>query len=82
LSTDRSDNASPNASNLPGQDAEEAPAANESFMSHLVELRTRLLRAVGTVVAVFVVLFIYPGASVIYDILAAPMLASLPQALG
>jgi sec-independent protein translocase protein TatC len=30
-------------------------------------------------VAIFVVLFIYPGASVIYDILAAPMLASLPQ---
>jgi len=48
-------------------------------MSHLVELRTRLLRAVGTIVAVFIVLFIYPGASVIYDLLAAPMLASLPE---
>ncbi|MDO9025153.1 twin-arginine translocase subunit TatC [Zwartia sp.] len=48
-------------------------------MSHLVELRTRLLRAVGAIVAVFIVLFIYPGASVIYDLLAAPMLASLPE---
>ncbi len=48
-------------------------------MSHLVELRTRLLRAVGTIAAVFIVLFIYPGASAIYDLLAAPMLASLPE---
>ena len=29
--------------------------------------------------AVFIVLFIYPGASPIYDALAQPMLASLPQ---
>jgi len=57
----------------------EAAPIGESFMSHLVELRTRLLRAVGTIVAVFIVLFIYPGASVIYDLLAAPMLASLPE---
>jgi len=54
-------------------------APSESFMSHLVELRTRLLRAVGTMVGVFIVLFMYPGASVIYDLLAAPMLASLPE---
>lgn len=51
----------------------------ESFMSHLVELRDRLLRAVIAVVAVFIVLFLYPGPSVIYDFLAQPMLASLPQ---
>jgi sec-independent protein translocase protein TatC len=79
LSTDRSANTTTEGNSQPNQDAEAAPAVNESFMSHLIELRTRLLRAVGTVVAVFVVLFIYPGASVIYDILAAPMLASLPQ---
>lgn len=48
-------------------------------MSHLIELRSRLLRAVGTMLVVFIVLFIYPGASVIYDLLAAPMLASLPE---
>ena len=41
--------------------------------------RQRLLRAVGTIVVIFFVLFLYPGASVIYDLLAAPMLASLPQ---
>ncbi len=57
----------------------ETEQTGDSFMSHLVELRTRLLRAVGTMLVVFIALFIYPGASVIYDLLAAPMLASLPE---
>lgn len=48
-------------------------------MSHLVELRSRLLKAAGSVLVVFLVLFAYPGASAIYDVLAQPMLASLPQ---
>ncbi|MEI2415475.1 twin-arginine translocase subunit TatC [Orrella sp. JC864] len=48
-------------------------------MSHLVELRSRLLKAAGAVLGVFLVLFTYPGASAIYDVLAQPMLASLPQ---
>lgn len=52
---------------------------NDTFISHLIELRTRLLRAVVSVLAVFIILFIYPGPSVIYDFLAQPMLASLPQ---
>ncbi|MBO1114677.1 twin-arginine translocase subunit TatC [Bordetella petrii] len=51
----------------------------ETFISHLVELRSRLMKAAMAVIGVFVVLFIYPGASVIYDILAQPMLASLPE---
>lgn len=51
----------------------------DSFISHLVELRTRLLRAVGAILIVFVALFLYPGPSAIYDLLAQPMLASLPQ---
>ncbi len=53
--------------------------SEDTFMSHLVELRDRLLRAVGAVVLVFIVLFVYPGASYIYDLLAAPMLATLPE---
>lgn len=56
---------------------EEAP--QETFISHLVELRSRLLRAVSAVLVIFVVLFIYPGPSAIYDLLAQPMLESLPQ---
>jgi sec-independent protein translocase protein TatC len=51
----------------------------ESFISHLVELRQRLVRAVGAVLAVFVVLFIYPGAGFIYDLLALPLMNALPE---
>jgi len=64
---------------------EQAPETNvieeikESFMSHLVELRDRLLRTVLVLAVVFIGLFLYPGPSVIYDFLAQPMLASLPE---
>lgn len=51
----------------------------DSFMSHLIELRKRLMIAVGAVLAVFIVLFIYPTPSYMYDLLAQPMLSSLPQ---
>ncbi len=51
----------------------------EGFISHLIELRQRLVKAVLAVLVVFVVLFIYPGASFIYDILAQPMLSTLPE---
>jgi len=51
----------------------------ESFISHLVELRQRLVRAVGAVLAIFVVLFIYPGSGAIYDILALPLMNALPE---
>ena len=48
-------------------------------MSHLIELRSRLVRAVGAVLALFVVLFIWPGSGWIYDLLAAPLMSALPQ---
>jgi sec-independent protein translocase protein TatC len=51
----------------------------ESFISHLVELRQRLVRAVGVVLVLFLVLFFYPGAGTIYDILALPLMNALPE---
>lgn len=51
----------------------------ESFVSHLVELRNRLIRAVVAVLGIFIVLFLYPGPSAMYDVLAQPMMASLPE---
>ena len=48
-------------------------------MSHLIELRQRLVRAVAAVLALFVVLFIWPGSGYIYDLLAAPLMSALPQ---
>jgi sec-independent protein translocase protein TatC len=54
-------------------------SGQESFISHLVELRTRLLRALSAIAVVFVALLIWPGAGAIYDLLAAPLMAALPQ---
>ncbi len=50
----------------------------ESFISHLVELRSRLVRAVGAVLALFVVLVLWPGSGAIYDFLAVPLMSALP----
>jgi sec-independent protein translocase protein TatC len=52
---------------------------SETFISHLIELRQRLVRAVGAVLVFFVILFIYPGSGYIYDILAAPLMTALPE---
>ena len=51
----------------------------DTFISHLIELRTRLMHALMAVLAAFVVLFIYPGSSAIYDFLAAPLMHALPE---
>jgi sec-independent protein translocase protein TatC len=51
--------------------------AGDTFMSHLIELRTRLLRA-GLAVLVVVVCLV-PFSSDIYDLLAHPMMQALPE---
>ena len=50
----------------------------ESFISHLVELRQRLVRAVVAVGVIFIALFLYPGSGYIYDLLALPLMNALP----
>ncbi len=55
----------------------DAPDTQESFISHLVELRDRLIRAVAAVVLVFIALF--PWANDLYTLLAQPLIAKLPQ---
>ncbi len=54
-----------------------APDSQETFISHLIEMRDRLLRAVLAVVVIFVLLF--PWAQDLYALLAQPLLAKLPQ---
>lgn len=49
----------------------------ETFVSHLIELRDRLLRAVVGLLIAFLALF--PFANNIYALLAAPMLDKLPE---
>jgi len=53
--------------------------AEESFISHLVELRDRLLRSLIAVGVVLGILCVWPGPGAIYDILAAPLTAALPE---
>jgi sec-independent protein translocase protein TatC len=53
------------------------PEPSETFISHLIELRTRLVRSIIAVLVVFVCLF--PFAKEIYALLANPLLASLPK---
>lgn len=49
----------------------------DTFISHLIEMRDRLLRAVLGVVIIFVCLF--PWAQDLYALLAKPLLAALPK---
>ena len=51
----------------------------ESFISHLVELRQRLVRAVGLVLVLFVIFIFWPGSGAIYDFLAVPLMSALPE---
>jgi len=56
----------------------EETAGEETFISHLVELRDRLIKATYGIVLACIVLMLWPGAAQIYDFLAAPMLAAMP----
>lgn len=49
----------------------------ESFLTHLIELRDRLIRAMLSILVVFVCLF--PWSKELYALLAQPLLASLPK---
>jgi sec-independent protein translocase protein TatC len=65
---------------VPGKDPEDELAGTEQpFVSHLVELRDRLIRALVAVGVCFALLSIWPGPSGLYDLLAAPLVAHLPK---
>jgi sec-independent protein translocase protein TatC len=49
------------------------------FVSHLIELRDRLVRALIAVGIAFGALALWPGPSGLYDLLAAPLVAHLPK---
>ena len=58
---------------------DELAGTEAPFVSHLIELRDRLIRALIAVVAGCVVLAIWPGPAGLYDWLAQPLVAHLPQ---
>ena len=58
---------------------DELAGTEQPFVAHLVELRDRLIKSIIAVAIVAAVLFLYPGPAALYDILAAPLIASLPK---
>jgi sec-independent protein translocase protein TatC len=58
---------------------DELEGTEAPFVSHLVELRDRLVRALIAVVIAFAALALWPGPAGLYDLLAAPLVAHLPK---
>ncbi|MBL8304714.1 MAG: twin-arginine translocase subunit TatC [Ideonella sp.] len=58
---------------------DELEGTEQPFVTHLVELRDRLIRAVVAVGVCFAALAFWPGPSGLYDMLAAPLVAQLPS---
>ena len=65
------------AANPSGPD--ELSGKEQPFVTHLIELRDRLVRASIAVGVVFGVLCLWPGPAGLYDLLAAPLVANLPK---
>jgi len=57
-------------------DDQHSTPPGETFVSHLVELRNRVMKALVAVIVVF--LGLMPFAGKIYDLMAQPMMAALP----
>ena len=65
---------------VPGKGPEDELAGTEQpFVTHLVELRDRLIRALIAIGICFGLLSIWPGPAGLYDLLAAPLVAHLPK---
>lgn len=59
-------------------DNQEFADVKDSFISHLIELRNRIMKASVGILIVFGILLAFPGPSAIYDFLAQPMISALP----
>ena len=57
---------------------DELAGTEQPFIQHLIELRDRLLRSVYGIGLIFAVLCFFPGPSQLYDLLALPLVKSLP----
>jgi sec-independent protein translocase protein TatC len=58
---------------------DELEGTEAPFVSHLIELRDRLIKALIAVGLAFGALAFYPGPGGLYDLLAAPLISALPQ---
>jgi sec-independent protein translocase protein TatC len=58
---------------------DELNGSEQPFVSHLIELRDRLIKVVVAIGLVFVALAIYPSPGTLYDWLAMPLVQHLPK---
>ena len=58
---------------------DELAGTEQPFVQHLVELRDRLLYSVYGIGALFLILVFFPGPSALYDLLAMPLVKTLPE---
>ena len=58
---------------------DELAGTEQPFVSHLIELRDRLIRACIAIGICFGVLVLWPGPAGLYDLLAQPLVAHLPK---
>ncbi|MDT7519636.1 twin-arginine translocase subunit TatC [Rhodoferax sp. TBRC 17660] len=61
------------------QPQDELAGTEQPFVQHLMELRDRLVKAAIAVGIAMAVLALYPGPAALYDFLAQPLIASLPE---
>lgn len=64
---------------MSNEQRDELEGTEAPFVSHLIELRDRLVRAILSVLGVFLVLALYPGPGAMFDLLAGPLVTALPQ---
>src|SRR5690349_19521146 len=62
----------------PKSPEDELAGTEQPFVVHLMELRDRLIKAIVAIAIAAAVLAVYPGPAALYDILAAPLVATLP----
>lgn len=66
-------------SDSPNDKPDELAGTEQPFVQHLMELRDRLIKAILAIGVVAAVLALFPGPSALYDLLAAPLVATLPE---
>ena len=66
-------------STTPHDPEDELAGTEQPFVTHLVELRDRLIKALIAVGVVAAVLAVFPGPAALYDLMAAPLIAHLPK---
>jgi sec-independent protein translocase protein TatC len=60
-------------------DEDELAGTEQPFVSHLIELRDRLIKSLIAVGIGFGALSLWPGPGALYDLLAMPLVANLPE---